>query len=71
MLVRFIESPTAEFGLAYFVGDEVDISDKKQLQLLLDSKVVEPVKAKVEAAMVTPDKEKAVEVKKSTSKKAK
>jgi hypothetical protein len=42
MKVKFIKSPAKTFGLAYFIGDEVEIEDKKQVQELLLMKYAIP-----------------------------
>jgi hypothetical protein len=42
MKIRFIESPSGVFGLGYFVGDEVDMEEKKA-KLLVDSGFAEVV----------------------------
>jgi hypothetical protein len=42
MKVRFIESPTGVFGLGYFVGDEVNIEEKKA-RLLVEGGFAEAI----------------------------
>lgn len=41
MKVKFIESPTGVLGLAYFVGDEIEVNDEKA-KLLVDGGFAEP-----------------------------
>jgi hypothetical protein len=60
MLIRFIESPTGVFGLGYFVGNEVDMEEKRA-KLLVDggfAEVVTPIEV-IKKSEAKPEPEKA------------
>lgn len=49
MKIRFLKSPSGEFGLAYFVGDTVEM-ENKQAQTIIDAGYAVAVDKKIETA---------------------
>jgi hypothetical protein len=43
-MIRFIKSPTGKYKLAYFIGDEVNLKDKKLMDTLVKEGYAEKVK---------------------------
>lgn len=59
MLIKFVKSPVALFGLGYFIGDEIECEDK-QAQTMIEAGVAVPSRSEKSENATEPKPEQAV-----------